>query len=140
MRLVYGHLADYAAVGANGKPTLVGVFGVAFAPHPADAAARIALPRCFLVAALEASTAEGSDHDIEFRFVDADGEPTMPPIQARVRFSSGGPGRPLAVTFILELLAASVPSHGDYEFRIRASGQDVGAGIPLTVLEPPPQA
>lgn len=139
MRLVYGHLADYAAVGANGKPTLVGIFGVAYPPPPATPDGRIALPRCFFTAALEASTAEGSDHIVEFRFLDADGRDVMPTLQAHIRFAGGGPGRPLSATLILELLGATVPSYGDYEFRIRVVGQDLGV-VPLTVLEPPPAA
>lgn len=139
MRLVYGHLADYAAIGANGKPTLVGIFGAAYPPPPGTPDAQLALPRCFFAAALEASTAEGSDHIVEFRLLDADGRDVMPLLQAPVRFAGGGPGRPLAATFILELLGASVPGYGDYEFRVRAGGQDLGA-VPLTVLEPPPAA
>lgn len=136
MELRFAHLADYASADASGKLTVVGIFDVVFDRAKARP---IAFPPCYLLASLASSIAEGSVHQFEVRFVDADERDVVEPIRAQLTFRPFGPGYPQRAVFLAgfgpETLA--VPDLGDYHFAFVIDSVEIGR-VSVTVLESPP--
>jgi hypothetical protein len=82
MQLRFAHLADYAAQDPAGKLTLVGVFDIVWDQLQERP---IPFPPCYLAGGITGSLADGTDHHLEIRFVDADEAPLMDPIQAQLK-------------------------------------------------------
>jgi hypothetical protein len=125
MELRFAHLADFATADASGKLTVVGVFDIVWdnlKQRP------IPFPSSHLVAAFAASVAEGSQHQLEIQFVDADEKPVMPPIRAGMVFKPFGPGYPLRAQVIIGFGpgVVRVPDLGDYHFRFLVDGHELG--------------
>lgn len=123
MDLRYGLLADYVTDGANGKTIIVGTFDTVFntlrlTPVP--------LPPMFLALGFDAHVAEGTDHNIEIRFTDADGHHVFPPQELPLRFGLRGPGQPLGTHAAIEFPDLKVQSEGEYAFRILHQGRQLG--------------
>ena len=142
MELRYGHLCDYAALGAAGKLTLVGLFDQLFSTKTDEP---IGIPMSYLVFKLECSIAEGSHHAIRVRLKDADEETLMESNGTPMEWDLGtqpfklsGPGRPLSRINLVGLQGLSVPGHGDYFFEVIVDGQPL-AHVPFFVTAPPPQ-
>jgi hypothetical protein len=131
--LIYGHLADYASEGANGKMIVVGIFERVFMQHEGP----IQLPICHLAAKLEASLIDGADHRLEVRVVDGNQDPVLPQhAEMPLRFGTAGPGYPLAAQIILQLVGLQLPGSGDWSFELRVDGNVVG-NIPfVTAVQP----
>ncbi len=138
MQLKFAHLADYAAADAAGKLTLVGIFDIIWDQLKQRP---VAFPPCYLAAGFTTSLAEGTEHDLEIRFVDADETPLMDSIKGKLKFQPFGPGYPLRANIVIGFGpdALRVPDVGDYHFRFFIDSQEVGE-IPVSVLEPPPKA
>ncbi len=138
MHLRFAHLADYAAADASGKLTVVGSFDIVWDQLKKRP---IPLPPCYLVASFAASLAEGSEHDLEIRLVDADESPIMESIRGKMQFRPFGPGYPLRTNVLIGFGPETlhVPELGDYHFRFLVDGELVGE-LPVSVLEPPPKA
>src|SRR5574338_1586130 len=114
MQMRYGMMADYHAPGDRGKQVIVGVWDTVFVANPEQ---KIVLPHCFLVARLDAGAIEGSEHLIEIRLVDGDGEPVITdPPKVPVKFRARGPDYPLSGTLSIELAGIELPGLGDYQF------------------------
>lgn len=123
--LKYAHLADYATIGANGKPIMVGVFDRV--QHPNESRA-IRLPDCYLLMRMTCSVADGTAHDLELQLRDGNGEFLGEPIRANgATFQASGPGYPLVGTLLLGIRGMPLPELGDYEFVLRVDGREVGA-------------
>lgn len=137
MELRFAHLADYAAADASGKVTIVGIFDVVWDHMGVKP---IPFPPCYLVASFAASVSEGSKHDVEIRFLDADDQQVMPPIKAELSFQTSGPGNPLRAQVLLGLGpgAVRVPQAGDYVFRFYVDGQRQGE-VSVSARTPPPE-
>jgi len=137
MNLKFAHLADYAAPDARGKLTIVGSFDIVF-----DALKKrpIPFPPCYLVASFAASLSEGTDHEFEIRFVDADEAPVTESIRGKMQMRPFGPGYPLRANVVLGFgpEALSVPELGDYRFVFLVDGTPVG-DLAVSVLELPPK-
>lgn len=135
MELRFAHLADYVAVDSSGKLTIVGVFDIIWQSLDKRP---IPFPPFHLVAAFEASIAEGADHQIEVRIVDDDENPVAGELRGAIQFRSRGVGHPavghLRVEFAPGVVA--VPDFGDYYFRFRIGGVDVGS-LRVSALAPP---
>lgn len=132
----YGHLADYATIGANGKPILVGVFDRIL---PATDARPIRIPPSYLFVALQCSIGEGETHEIVVQLRDGNGEPVGEPQRwdATV-FRPAGPGYPLQANLMLILFGATVPEPGDYQFEVVANGIRIGEVAAFVVSSAPP--
>jgi hypothetical protein len=140
MDLRFGHLCDYATVGAARKLILVGLFDQVTTPATRE---RIVLPLCYLVFKVECSLYEGSEHQIQVRLKDDD-ETTLQDADGREmdfdlgqqRFTPSGRGRPLSIQVTLPCVGLSVPTHGDYAFEILVGGARLG-DVRFYVVEPP---
>lgn len=138
MELRFAHLADFATADSAGKLTIVGVFDIVWDQLKKRP---IPFPPCYLVAAFATSLAEGTEHELEIRFVDADETPVMDSVKARLQFRPFGPGYPLRAQVLIGFGPETlrVPDLGDYDFRFHIDGAPVG-DISVSVIEPPPKA
>lgn len=132
MELLYAHLADYATIGAGGKPTLVHVFDFVVT-KPVEG--RFFFPPCYLVASLSTSVGNGSRHRIAIDLVDDDEQSLERVIEADADFRPTGPGRPLRAQLIAGFGAhtLSVPALGDYGLRFLVDGAVCGR-LPVTFM------
>lgn len=135
MELRFAHLADFASADSSGKLTVVGIFDIVW-----DRAGvrPIALPPFYLLAKFEASIAEGADHEIEITLVDDDENAQGSTIKGTLEFRTHGVGHPAQSHLLIGfgLGAVSIPDTGDYHFRFRVAGKDVGS-VRLSALTPP---
>ena len=134
MDLRFAHLTDYASADASGKLIVVGVFDFIWdnlKQRP------IPFPPCHLVASFSGSVAEGSQHQVEIQFVDADEKPVLPALRAALLFKPFGPGFPLRAQLILAFGPGvlHVPELGDYHFRFLVDGRELGQ-LQVSALEP----
>ena len=137
MKLRFAHLADYAATDSGGKLTLVGAFDVIWDVLKARP---IQFPACYLVVSLEASIAEGAEHELHIRLVDDDEQQHGNGIVGRFRLRAQGPGHPARAHLIFGFPAGviQVPAPGDYYFRVDVDGSPVDQLL-ISVLEPAKQ-
>ena len=102
MRLKFAHFADFVTLDHRQKLVIVGIFDrfitlVQTGPIP--------LPTCQVVAALEATVLEGTNHHVEVRITDPDGRDLLSPrLTLPVHFGSSGPGRMLQGLVVLNLV------------------------------------
>jgi hypothetical protein len=123
VELKYGHLADYATLGANGKPILVGVFDrvlVTSSNKP------ILLPDFDLILSLSCSIADGAAHKLQLKLVDGNAVEVGAGFEADVTLHAAGPGYPLSGPLVLAVRGLTVPDHGDYQFVVRSDGAQIG--------------
>lgn len=132
MQLKFGLLADYVSRGERGKLVIVGEFDHYFtSDFPAE------LPRFFLFARIEATVAEGTEHELKVELFDADGQRPLgnPPV-IPLRFGNRGPGRPFRAQLITEFAGLPIQKPGDYAFHLVVDRLDIGT-VPLSVTMPP---
>lgn len=138
MELLFAHSADYAGVDGSGKLTIVGAFDIVW-----DAAGQrpIPFPPFYLVAAFEASIAEGADHEIEIRLVDDDEVAHSNMIKGGLQFRAHGVGHQARAHLLIGFGpgVVTVPELGDYYFRFKVGGAEVG-GVRVSALAPPTKA
>jgi len=132
MELRYGTLADYSALGAGGKPLLIGIFDSILA---VETARPVRVPPCYLFGIFEAHTTEGTDHRLTIRLQTADGEDLMPTVQTRLRFGARGPGRPLIAYLSFLLFGLGLPDVGEYAFQLLVDDRHAGT-VPVYVRLP----
>lgn len=132
IKLVYGHLADYACEGSQGKIIIVGIFDRVFTRSTGP----FRLPSSYLAMKFEASLLDGSDnHLVEVKLVDGNSQPALPHHpRIPLRFGTVGPGYPLSAQVILQLENLTIPDVGDWAFEIRIDGTIVGS-IPLIAAQ-----
>lgn len=132
-------LCDYHSEGHRGKRVIVGVWDTIVHVNPAEP---LVMPRSFLVAAFDAGAIEGSEHRLQIRFVDANGQQlTEEPLILPLRFIARGPDQPLRAQLALELAGLPLPGYGDYQFQLFRQVSDestefVGT-IDFYVIQPP---
>lgn len=138
MELRYAHIADFASVDASGKLTLVGVFDVVW---DSLGVRPIPFPPFHLVAAFEASVAEGAEHDIEIVLVDDDEKLHGGVIKGKLQLRSQGAGHlargHLMIGFGPKVI--TVPELGDYYFQFKVDGVKLGQ-IRASALAAPKRA
>jgi hypothetical protein len=132
MQLKYAHLCDYAGEGARGKPIAVGIFERVVASD----ARPIGLPTIYLLVAIEAHVAEGTDHTAEIRLTNDQGEDKIPRASFQIRFRPQGPGHLMIAHLIAQFEMITLPDVGEYEFYVLVDGNDV-ASVPL-IISPAP--
>ena len=135
MDLRYAHLADFASVDANGKLTIVGAFDIVWVGAPVRP---IPFPPFYLVAGFEASIVEGADHEVEIQLMNEDEEPCSGLLKGPLQLRAHGVGLPSVGQAVLGFGpgVVGVPELGDYHFRFRVDGHDVGTAR-VSVLAPP---
>lgn len=135
IELAFAHLADYAAPGAGGKITVVGIFNTI---EDRAKVVPIVFPQCYLVAEIRARLANGSDHRLTIDLVDADGKQEMVFFDQQIRLATSGPGSPLAAQIILQFGPGSMPlvvqRRGEYQVRFSVESNPIGE-IPVYVRE-----
>ncbi len=138
MELLFAHSADYAGVDGSGKLTIVGAFDIVWIDEDQRP---IPFPPFYLAAAFEESIAEGADHDIEIRLVDDDEIAHSSVIRGSLQFRAHGVGHKARAHLLIGFGPAviSVPQLGDYHFRFKVGGTDVG-GIRVSALASPTKA
>lgn len=138
MELLFAHSADYAGVDGSGKLTIVGAFDIVWV---AAEQRPIPFPPFYLVTAFEASIAEGADHNVEIRLVDDDEVEHSNIISGSLQFRAHGVGHQARANLLIGFGPAvvTVPELGDYYFRFKVGGADVG-GIRVSALASPTKA
>lgn len=138
MELRFAHIADFVSIDANGKLTIVGAFDIVW--HSAGTRP-ILFPPFYLVAAVEASIAEGADHEIEILLVDDDEKIHGRAIKGQLPLRSQGPGHLARGNLVIGFGSGvvSVPDYGDYYFQFRVDGVKLGQ-VRVSVLEAPARA
>ena len=138
MELLFAHIADYAGVDGGGKLTIVGAFDIVW-----DALGQrpIPFPPFYLAAAFEASIAEGADHEIEIRLVDDDEVSHSSIIKGGLQFRAHGVGHRARAHLLIGFGpgVVTVPGLGDYYYRFKVGGVDVGE-VRVSALAPPTKA
>jgi hypothetical protein len=122
MELKFAHFADYAAEDRLGKLIIGGIFDQITATTPQRP---IVAPAFWLVAQLEAHVTEGTDHQLELRATNADGQDIAPGIQVPVKFTPQGPGRPLRARVLANIGNFPFPDVGGYSFHLLVDGRHV---------------
>lgn len=133
MEFKYAHLADYAGDGGNGKVTVVGIFDTFFVPSRSRP---ITLSPMSIVASFEAHITEGTQHQLELRFCDEDGNDRLPRAQMPLRFAAAGPNQPLRANAFLQLGPIQIPDVGNYAFHIFVDNVEM-TSIDLRVVQLP---
>ena len=125
MELLFAHVADYAGVDGSGKLTVVGAFDIVWVGSESRP---ITFPSCYLAMAFEASIAEGADHEIEIRLVDDDEISHGSLIKGALQFRAHGVGHRARAHLLIGFApgVVSVPAVGDYYFRFKVGGTEVG--------------
>lgn len=138
MELRFAHIADFASVDASGKLTIVGAFDIVW---DNTGTRPISFPPFYLVAAFEASVAEGAEHDIEIRLVDDDEVAHAGVINGKLQMRSQGVGNPARGNLMIGFGPGivRVPELGDYYFQFRVDGTMLGA-IRVSALATPKKA
>lgn len=131
MDLRYAHLCDFFTQGQNGKLIFVGVFDIVYRRSTEGS---VPLPPCWLLAAIDADFAEGSDHFVELRVVNEDGQEVMARTTLVSQFQSLGPGRPIRAVVGIHFPNFALPDVGDFHFEYFVDGQLVGE-MPLYAVE-----
>ncbi len=133
MTMRFGLLADYAAVGAAGKLTIVHTFDQ-FRGTPQPVGAVIAAG--YIVARVEGSIADAGVYELTVLINDDDETPLESRMKLEgVELGVTGPGLPLCAQFVLPLAGLAMPPVGSYCFVFRMAEQEVGR-IPFHVMEP----
>lgn len=134
--IVYGHLSDYAAFVAGGKPLLVGIFDQVFA-HQRQPDGSIPIPTSFLAVKLAGSVLASGPRPLQIQLRDEDGYTIFNVLEVEhFELKPVGPGRPLTTLILAQLVGLSVPRVCDYEFEVCVDREKVG-GVPLYVVDPP---
>lgn len=138
IEIKYAHLADYAGLGANGKPIVVGIFENIFARVKTDEGYPV--PLSYLLVAMTGSITDAGHHRVEFHLMDSDGEPVWSPIVFDdIEFRPSGAGRPLSAIAATILVGMHLPVIGDYEFVVRVDDRRLGV-VPLSLIPLPSAA
>jgi uncharacterized protein DUF6941 len=129
----YAHFCDYAGLGNNGKPIVVGIFDQL---NIADGQPLV-MPLAFFITQLEASIADGAAHQISIVVRDEDGGEVHRVDFPTNNFLPAGPGRPLSAAVILGVPGLQFPRRGDYAFEVVVDGRRIGES-PLYLMDAPP--
>jgi hypothetical protein len=138
MELRFAHIADFASADSSGKLTIVGAFDIVW---DGAGARPIPFPPFYLAAAIEASIAEGADHEIEIRLVDDDEVAHANVINSKIQLRSQGVGHAARGNLLIGFGPGviQVPELGDYYFQFRVDGKQLGS-IRVSALAPPAKA
>ena len=135
IQLRYAHLCDFAGLGHNGKPIVVGIFEILYDQNPSERP--ISMPIAYLAAKLECSLADGTEHEMSVVLRHEDGEEVHRVDFGRVQFVPSGPGRPLHAALILLVAGITFPDQGDYAFEFVVDTVKIGEA-PLYIVPKPP--
>ncbi|HEY5035635.1 MAG TPA: hypothetical protein VII74_00720 [Chthoniobacterales bacterium] len=123
-------LCDFAKA-ENGKMTIVGTFDGLFA-HQAPAVH----PMCALAMIMQFERIEEGNKNIRLSFIDTDGKPIMPTINAQMPVRLN-PGESIAtVQFVVVIQQISLPRFGEYSIDLAVDGRQE-ASTPLYLRKVP---
>lgn len=113
----------------NGKLCILGTFDTIFAAQTPTV-----VPSCSIASRLRFEKGEEGDHSLKLTLAFRDGDPVMPPIEAKmvVRVPQGAPSA--AFNFAVNLQTVQFKDFGDYEIQLHVGGRKV-ATIPFLVLK-----
>jgi hypothetical protein len=114
MELKFALLADWAGETREGKLVISGEFDLITAAN-----APAVHPSLFLVARLHANVAEGSSHKLDLRLIGPTQQEHQRLKDFPVKFSPGGPGRPLRGQLLVKISPLNLPRFGKYHIEIR---------------------
>jgi hypothetical protein len=137
--LHFAHMADYVTRDFQGKLIVLGIFE-AIQDHMG--VRPIPFPGFHLVVGLSASVADGTDHVLEIRVIDGNGDEVGQRQQVPFQLRTNGQGYRMRGVIDLQIAPGglSVPELGDYEFRFLVGGEDIGgADIVVQAPLPPPE-
>lgn len=123
IELRYGMLCDYGTIGNNGKAIAVHIFDNFI--RPAGGAAR-PLPPFHILAKLECSIADGSQHELLALIVDEDHRELARFPMLRHEFGAQGPGLPLASQLLIHVNGLVLSRIGAYQILLQANGTRIG--------------
>lgn len=105
-----GVLADYAAFGQRGKLTIVHIFNQ-YTTTPEGVGNPVGIG--ILVARIEGSLIDGTDHRLTIRLVNADEDPQGPVIEIDpLTLAPSGPGLPLSAALLIDISKYPMPEPG----------------------------
>ena len=130
MDLKFALLADHVNTTLEGKLNIIGEFN-------AISAARVPAthPFLFLVARLEASVSEGTEHELTIGIYDEDGQKVMPKSPTfPIKFKPQGRGLPLRAQVVAQLGGLRFDHFGSFEFHLLVDGR-LEARVPFLVSQ-----
>lgn len=118
-----------AATDYGGRLNILGAFeGIAASSAP------IQRERCSLAIRMRFEAAETGDHSIEILFVDADGKPVGPTINAKVNVKIHAGRTSGAHNLVLNINGMRFPHFGAYDIHLKVDGE-IRSSIPLLVAQ-----
>jgi len=118
-----------AATEYNGKLNILGTFDTIFATQsPA------VVPSCSIASRLRFDKGEDGEHSLKIAIIHQDGDPVMPPIEAKMiaRIPQGAPSA--AYNFAVNLQTVQFKDFGAYEIQLSVGGRKA-ATIPFLLLK-----
>lgn len=118
-----------AAADYNGKLNLLGTFDTLFTPKlPAIH------PQCSIALRVVFERAEEGSHKMKLDFVNEDGKPVMPSMDAPVDIGFSGDATFVSRNFIINIQQLKLESAGLYSIDVTVDGRQL-ASIPLSVVK-----
>lgn len=120
-----------AAVDYAGKLSLLGAFDGIFARETP-----VVHPQCAIALRVRVSRAEEGKHHLVINFIDADGRPVMPGVNANFEVRIPPERESLSVNLVLNIHQLRFATFGDYAVDLTIDDQPA-ASLPLVVVQRP---
>lgn len=120
-----------AAVDYSGKLSLLGAFDGIFATD-----FPVHHPQCAIALRLRVSRSEEGKHHLVLNFIDADGKPVMPSVNANFEVRVPQARESIAVNLVLNIHQLKFESFGEYAIDLAIDNQQA-ASLPLLVVQRP---
>ena len=119
-----------AATDQNGKLNVLGAFDTVFSKsYP------MVLPHCAVAFRMRFSKVEEGEHKIKVRFVDEDGQPIQPPLDAGVKVGVADGQDSAASNLILNIQGLKIAKPGRYAIDLAVDGRHEKS-LPLRAATP----
>lgn len=118
-----------AAVDYSGKLSLLGAFDGIFA-----AETPVVHPQCAIALRLRVSRVEEGKHQLVLNFIDADGRPVMPNVNANFEVRIPQERESIAVNLVLNIHQLKFANFGEYAVDLAIDNQQA-ASLPLLVVQ-----
>jgi len=128
-------LADYAAVTADGKLIVAGVFDSLIVP-----ALPASHPMMYLALRISGDASETGRHELEIRLVDPDGKAVIPSLQGGLELPpTPEGGTPISAQFVMGMANVAFGAQGPHAFDILIDERyELSLSVVVKLASPPP--